>query len=223
MVQRTTDALIIGGGPAGATAAAILAKQGLQTTVLERDIFPRYHIGESLLSSLIPILDLIGVHPKVKSHGFVRKPGGYFDWGNEKWSFAFDELRGIPTYSYQVIRSEFDDIMLKNAAEQGADVYQNVKVAKVNFDGSRAVSADYHDGESKSSGTIQFKYVVDCSGRNGVIGNEHLRARRYHHVFKKEWILIILGSQVPLVYSRLSTAGCGSFHFTTELSVSVLF
>jgi flavin-dependent dehydrogenase len=184
MVPSTTDVLVIGGGPAGATAAAILAKQGIRTTLLERDVFPRYHIGESLLASLIPILDLIGVHPKVMRHGFVRKPGGYFDWGAEKWSFLFDELKGNPTHSYQVIRSEFDDIMLKNAAEQGAGVHQNVKIAEVHFDKERAVSAHYYDHASKSAGTIQFKYVIDCSGRAGVIGNEHLRARRFHHVFK---------------------------------------
>ena len=184
MVPRTTDVLIIGGGPAGSTVAAILAKQGIHATVLERDVFPRYHIGESLLASLIPILDLIGVHQEVKQHGFVHKPGGYFDWGNEKWSFVFDELKGIPIHSYQVIRSEFDHIMLKNAAAQGAGVHQNVKVNKVNFDGERPVSADYHDRASNSSGTVQFRYLVDCSGRAGIIGKEHLQARRFHHVFK---------------------------------------
>jgi flavin-dependent dehydrogenase len=184
MIPQTTDVLVIGGGPAGATVSAILAKQGIQTTVLEREAFPRYHIGESLLASLIPILDLTGVHSKVRGHGFVQKPGGYFDWGMEKWSFVFDELKGIPTHSYQVIRAEFDDILLTHAAEQGAEVHQRVRVNRVNFDGERAVSADYDDRVSERSGTVRFRYVIDCSGRSGLIGNEHLKARRYHHSFK---------------------------------------
>jgi flavin-dependent dehydrogenase len=184
MIPSETDVLVIGGGPAGATVASILSRQGIHTTVLERDAFPRYHIGESLLASALPIMDLIGVGTKVRTHGFVRKPGGYFRWGGETWSFVFGELKGCPTHAYQVIRSEFDELLLNNAIESGAFVRQEVKVDRVDFEGERAIAAEYHDRRSDVRGSVRFKYLVDCSGRGGVMANQYLRSRRYHHVFK---------------------------------------
>ncbi|WP_029057908.1 NAD(P)/FAD-dependent oxidoreductase [Stappia stellulata] len=184
MKQYETDVLVIGGGPAGSTVATILAKNGIKTNVLERDTFPRYHIGESLLASLMPMIDIIGAGEKLKKHGFVEKPGGYFNWGNEKWSFRFDEVEGAPTHSYQVKRSEFDEILLNHAGETGASVHQNVKVTKINFEDGRAVSADFHDRTKDSKGTIGFKYLVDCSGRSGLLANEHTKSRQFHEAFK---------------------------------------
>ena len=184
MIPASTDVLVIGGGPAGSTVATILATHGITTTVLEREVFPRYHIGESLLASLMPMLDAIGAGEKVKRHGFVEKPGGYFNWGNEKWSFRFDEIEGAPSHSYQVKRSEFDKLLLDHAAETGAGVHQNVKVSKINFDNGRAVAAEYLDRSSNTTGTIRFKYLVDCSGRSGIIANEHTKDRHFHDVFK---------------------------------------
>jgi flavin-dependent dehydrogenase len=184
MIPSETDVLVIGGGPAGATVASILSRQGIHTTVLERDAFPRYHIGESLLGTLLPIMDLIGAGTKVRSRGFVQKPGAYFRWGGETWSFVFGELKGCPTHSYQVTRSEFDELLLNNASENGAFVRQEVKVDRVDFKAGRAIAAQYHDRRSDARGSVRFKYLVDCSGRSGVMANQHLRSRRYHHVFK---------------------------------------
>ncbi|MGJ4859881.1 NAD(P)/FAD-dependent oxidoreductase [Labrys sp. La1] len=184
MIPNTTDVLVIGGGPAGSTVATILAGHGVQTTVLERDVFPRYHIGESLLASLMPMLDAIGASEKIKQHGFVEKPGGYFNWGNEKWSFRFDEIEGAPQHSYQVKRSEFDKLLLDHAAENGADIHQNVKVTNIEFENGRAVGASYLDRGSETRGTIRFKYLVDCSGRSGIIANDYRKDRQFHNVFK---------------------------------------
>ena len=88
--------LVIGGGPLGASAAAILARQGHEVTLLEKTVFPRYHIGDSLLPSLYEFLKILSVANAVKAASFVEKPGTYFEWGEETWSLVFGELSGIP-------------------------------------------------------------------------------------------------------------------------------
>ena len=88
-VTLSPDVLVIGGGPAGAVASTVLADAGVRAVVLERERFPRYHIGESLLSATLPIFDAIGATDAIERHGFLRKPGGTFQWGRqaEPWSF----------------------------------------------------------------------------------------------------------------------------------------
>jgi glycine/D-amino acid oxidase-like deaminating enzyme len=94
--MATPDVVVVGGGPAGSVVSTLLADAGHRVTVLERERFPRYHIGESLLSATLPILDTIGATPLVERHGFLRKPGGTFQWGRQRepWSFWFREDPG---------------------------------------------------------------------------------------------------------------------------------
>ena len=184
MTERT-QVLVIGGGPGGATAAGLLAKQGLRVTLLESATFPRYHIGESILPSVLPILDLLGAREAVEQQGFVRKDGAYFEWGPENWDLDFNHLTGANGYSYQVIRSEFDHLLLKQAANNGVDVREGVRVTELTFDGERPVAASWvATGDRETGGTIEFDFLVDASGRAGVMATKYLRNRTYLEAFR---------------------------------------
>ena len=108
---------MIGGGPGGSACATLLADRGFAVTLLERATFPREHVGESLLPASIPVLEQIGVMPQIEAAGFVTKRGATLVWGKDPdpWSWYFaDDPEQRPT-SFQVVRSQFDQILLDNA------------------------------------------------------------------------------------------------------------
>ena len=148
------DVLVIGGGPAGATAGALLARQGHKVTILEKDRHPRFHIGESLLPANLALFEELGVARAVQGIG-MRKWGAEFvsPWHagrSETFQFADAWDKSMP-FSYQVRRSEFDEILIRNAARLGAQVIEGCRVRDVAFApgaGGATVHAQHEDGRT---------------------------------------------------------------------------
>ncbi|RKP45987.1 NAD(P)/FAD-dependent oxidoreductase [Trinickia fusca] len=183
-LPRYTKVLVIGGGPAGATTAGFLAREGVEVTVLDREVFPRYHIGESLLPSCLEIVGLMGARKLFDSYGFQRKPGAYFNWKGETWTLDFGELGGSYRYSYQVRREDFDYLLLSHARTMGAKVHEGVTVRELQFEDGRPRRAVCSVKGSESLQTIEFDYLVDASGRNGVMATGYLENRKFHDIFR---------------------------------------
>ncbi|WP_295385362.1 NAD(P)/FAD-dependent oxidoreductase [uncultured Thiodictyon sp.] len=172
--DRSCDVLVIGGGPAGTTAATLLAQQGHQVTLLERARHPRFHVGESLLPANLPLFDKLGVRAEVEAIG-MEKWGAEFvsPWHAHSQSFEFAEAwdKSMP-HAYQVRRAEFDEILIRNAERKGAKVVEGCRVRKVEFLPNAAgamVQADHDDGRTE---TWQCRFLIDASGRDTFLGNQ---------------------------------------------------
>ena len=141
----STDVVVIGGGPGGSTTATMLARQGWQVLLLEREHFPREHIGESLLPASIPVLEELGVLPAVQAAGFLPKWGATMVWGKDKtpWSWYFRETNQQYPHAYQVWRPAFDQLLLENSRKHGVDVRQGSQVVDVLFEDGRATGVRY--------------------------------------------------------------------------------
>ena len=194
LAMESYDVAIIGGGPAGSTAATLLSKAGRRVIVLERDKFPRFHIGESLLPFSMQTFTRLGLQEKLRA-GFLEKFGGEIaEAGGEKAAkFYFKDGFGSRTdRSYQVTRSKFDKMLLDHAAESGAEVREETLVENVDFDRDGAMLSLRRDARSRVLGraearlseNIRARYVVDASGRNSVIGNKFKLKKSYQHLQK---------------------------------------
>ncbi|MDJ0608490.1 MAG: NAD(P)/FAD-dependent oxidoreductase [Kiloniellales bacterium] len=169
--SSSCDVLVIGGGPAGSTAAALLAEKGWSVTVLEKDRHPRFHIGESLVPMNLPILRRLGVIDEIEAQAMF-KPGVEFCGRHHTGpgtTFYFDRAGdGMDSYAYQVRRSDFDEILLRNCVAQGAEVVEGVKVTSVEFGEDESSLVRTRD-ESGVDREWRARFLVDASGRNAFL------------------------------------------------------
>src|SRR5882724_2385237 len=173
MATTTYDAIIIGGGPGGSAAATFLARAGKRALLLEKEHFPRFHIGESLLPYNHQLFREMGILPALESAGFIRKFGAQFHLGNGTKGTKFVFRQGRFTRepeAIQVERAKFDHLLLKHAQDSGADVREGWTVGKfANEEGYVAIEARSDAGQSE---TFRAKFLIDASGRANMTGNQ---------------------------------------------------
>ena len=166
--MNNPDVAVIGGGPAGSSVSTILAQQGVRVELFERERFPRFHIGESLIPETYWVLKRLGMLERMRQSHFVKKYSVQFvnAQGKESAPFYFwDNKPHECSQTWQVVRSEFDQMLLENARAHGVTAHEGVRIMDVIFEDRRAVGVRLKDRE------VRAKVVVDASGQNGLIAN----------------------------------------------------
>ena len=178
--------VVIGGGPAGSTISALVAQKGYKVELFEREHFPRFHIGESLIPETYWVLKRLNMLPKMKRSAFVKKYSVQFINQHGKLSepFYFDDHKPHESsQTWQVIRSEFDQLMLNNAREHGVNVHEGARVLEVLFEGERAIGVRVQEG-GEAEREVRADVVVDASGQSSMIMSR-LGLREWDPVLKK--------------------------------------
>src|SRR5580704_9083882 len=179
------DVVVIGGGPGGSVCAAKLAERGRRVLVLEREAFPRFHLGESLLPQSMPVLESLGLMPKLREK-FIVKYGARFHFDltarQERYIFAnaFDSRWD---HAFQVPRDEFDELLLRNAERRGAEVRHGWTAKRIRFDGERATGVDVVD-PAGASHHIAARMVVDATGRDALLAGDRRNKTRIDRLDK---------------------------------------
>ena len=182
----TPDVVVIGGGPAGSTVSTLMAQQGLRVELFEREHFPRFHIGESLIPETYWVLKRLNMLPKMQQSHFIKKYSVQFVNASGKLSAPFYFWDNKPhecSQTWQVVRSEFDQMMLCNAREHGVRAHEGARVLDVLFEKDRAVGVKVKT-EDAAPREVRAKVVVDASGQVGLLQNR-LRLRIWDPVLNK--------------------------------------
>lgn len=187
-LPEKTKVLVIGGGPAGAMSGILLAREGVDVTVCERDRFPRYHIGESMLPGIIPLLKFTDLYDQIDAT-MVKKYGAWFKMkadlppGVIRWGDL-----SANNYTWNVDRAKFDEMLLRHAERVGARVFEETRITNLERDGDgfRAASWERSDG---TRGRIEFDYLIDASGLNGIIATKYHKDR----VFQENFANVAIG------------------------------
>jgi flavin-dependent dehydrogenase len=187
-LPEKTKVLVIGGGPAGSMSGILLAREGVDVTVCERDKFPRYHIGESMLPGIIPLLKFTDLFDQIDAT-MVKKYGAWFKMkadlppGVIRWGDL-----SANNYTWNVDRAKFDEMLLRHAERVGARVFEETRITNLERDGDsfRAASWERSDG---TSGRIEFDYLIDASGLNGLIATKYHKDR----VFQENFANVAIG------------------------------
>src|SRR5262245_48257519 len=168
---KQTDVVVIGGGPAGSTVSALVAQQGYRVQLFERERFPRFHIGESLIPETYWVLERLGMLEKLRKSPFVKKYSVQFVSANGKQyaTFYFWENKHHKcSQTCQVVRSEFDLMMLNNAREHGVEAHEGVRVLEVIFENGYAVGVRIQRADG-SQQDVRARVIADASGQNGLM------------------------------------------------------
>ena len=183
-LEFNADVVVVGGGPGGSTAAAMLARKGWRVLLFERERFPRHHVGESLLPASLPVLEELGVLPAVQAAGFLPKWGATMVWGKDDkpWSWYFRETNPDHPHAYQVWRPAFDQLLLENSRARGVEVREGHQVVELLHADGRAAGVRYRS-DAGHDGTAGARFVVDASGQAALLGRR-LGLRRWDPFFR---------------------------------------
>jgi len=172
-VTAKFDAIVIGGGPSGSTVAARLAQRGRRVLLLEKEHFPRFHIGESLLPCSMPLLEELGAMPAIREHGFLPKYAAEFVTADgsltQRYAFADGLIPGAPS-AFEVDRAEFDHVLLKNAARLGVDVREGMAVTRfeITREGAEVTARDDAGAETR----FKAQLLIDATGQTSLMAGK---------------------------------------------------